>query len=88
MHGGIEFELIVAASGGVVLVQGTVTTEKSDMFPGLKIHHANQIPGNIRSNAKAADIASQIGPPLLSKLPLPSQAEVRINPILALVDTG
>ena len=37
MHGGIEFELIVAAPGGVVLVQGTVTTEKADMFPGLKI---------------------------------------------------
>ena len=37
MHGGIEFELIAAAPSGVVLVQGTVTTEKADMFPGLKI---------------------------------------------------
>ena len=74
LHGGIERKLTVTTPRRIVLIQNTVTTKKGDMFPGLKIDQANKIPGNIRSDAKTADIASQYRSPLLTYLPLPSQA--------------
>ena len=88
MHGGIEPEFVGSAAIYKVLVQYPVTIENRYIFPGLILNKVNKIPGKIRSDTKSADITAKYQVPFVCHLPQPSPAYKRVNPALALIDTG